>query len=702
MWDKAIKIFEKIQRHTFVLAMRRGLVGIIPIVMIGSFSTVFLTFPVDAYITFITTWCDGFLYNLFETIHKITTGMVSVYMAGLIGYHMSILSEGAEEKKYGAVLVSLGSFFILSGAAGGDNTALDARGMLVAMVSAGIASKLYLSIAKRMKRKQLLADGADMNLKSAVYAIYPVFCSCTVIALANNLLLLLTKHKSVYEWFFAMMGGVFEKIGTGFGGGLTYVLLNGGLWFFGIHGSDVLEGAAEKIFTGAIQQNMIMVQNGQVATEVMTRQFINCYTMIGGCGASLCLLIALLLFSKRKGTRNLMKWSVFPGLFNVNEILVFGLPIIYNPIFVIPFILVPAVNYSIAYFVTYMGWVPASAVNIQWTTPAVINAYLSTGTWRGVVLQLVNILIGVAMYAPFVRLYDKKKEHDSQRDYQLLVEKLKESEASRIPITLMDSTLPFGWMGKALAADLEYAFEHQELKMFYQPQYNEKDNCIGAEALLRWKHHTLGWIYPPLILKLADELGSREKLERWVILSVISDAHKLQEKYSDLRLKISVNVTGTSIQQKSFEDFLEEVAVHNDIKKLNICIEITEQDVLLLDETLRERFFHLRQLGYTLAVDDFSMGSTSIGYLTDSHFGLVKLDGSLIKGILDNPRCTEIIASIIHLSDSLNVQVLAEYVSDIKIREKLEEVGCRLYQGWYYFPAVSLGEFEKILEKEEK
>lgn len=702
MKNKVIKIFEQIQQYSFVQAMRRGLIGIIPILMIGSFSTLFSTFPVDAYITFITTWCNGFLYNLFGTVQKMTMGMASVYMAGLIGYHMGIMNEGVEEKKYGTMLVSLGSFFLLSGAVKGDNTALGAQGMLVAMVSAGAASKLYLSIAKRIKSRQLLADGADMNLRSAIYTIFPALCSFSVIALANNVLLSFTQKESFYEWFLSLVGGFFEKIGNGFGGGLSYELINTVLWFLGIHGSDVLEGAAEKIFSSAIEQNMALAQNGQVATEIITRQFINSYTTIGGCGATLCLLIALLLFSKRRGTRNLMKWSVLPILFNINEILVFGLPIIYNPVFLVPFLLVPVVNYSIAYFATYMGWVPVATADIPWTTPIFINGYLSTGTWRGVVLQLIVLFVGVAIYSPFVKLYDRKKEQDSKTDYGLMLEKLKESEASRTPIKLTDSAQSFGWMGKALAADLEYAFAHDELKMFYQPQYNDEDKCIGAEALLRWEHRTLGWIYPPLILKLAEEMGIREELERWVVLSVIGEAHMLQEKYPDFGLKLSVNVTGASIQQKSFEAFLEHAAAQNDIKKLNICIEITEQDALLLDETLRERFFHLRQLGYTLAVDDFSMGSTSIGYLTDSHFGLVKLDGSLVKGVLDNPRCAEIIASIIHLSDSLNVQVLAEYVSDLKIREKLSEVGCRLYQGWYYSPAVPLGDFEKILEKEEK
>ena len=92
------------------------------------------------------------------------------------------------------------------------------------------------------------------------------------------------------------------------------------------------------------------------------------------------------------------------------------------------------------------------------------------------------------------------------------------------------------------------------------------------------------------------------------------------------------------------------------------------------------------------------MGSTSIKYLIGNHFELLKLDGSLVKGILDNPRCYEIIATIVHLSDNLGVQVLAEYVSNEEIRDKLLEVGCHLFQGWYFSPAVDLEEFEKMLK----
>lgn len=158
-------------------------------------------------------------------------------------------------------------------------------------------------------------------------------------------------------------------------------------------------------------------------------------------------------------------------------------------------------------------------------------------------------------------------------------------------------------------------------------------------------------------------------------------------------------MTGITIQEKSFERFLERLCKDYPMKEMGMCLEITEQAALQLDDALRERFRRLKELGFMLAVDDFSMGSTSIQYLTENYFDLVKLDGSLVRGILDNGRCCEIISSIIQLSRSLELDVLAEYVSDAAIKEKLTELGCFLYQGWYYSPAITLGEFDAMLEK---
>lgn len=520
------------------------------------------------------------------------------------------------------------------------------------------------------------------------------------VSFCNNVLLQVFHAESFYELTRSMVIKMADHVGQGIVGGLTYVILNGIMWFFGIHGSDVLEGMVEILYETSAEQNLANILNGEPATAIVTRPFLDDFVMIGGCGATLCLLIALLLFCKRSGTKRLMKMSALPMIFNINEIMVFGLPIIYNPIFPIPFVTVPVVCFFTAYFATWIGWVPVVMKDVEWTTPILINGYMATGSFRGVLLRLVNVAIGVAIYAPFVKYYDREKAESAKRDYDLMPQEFKENEVSGKQSKLLDSNnKEYGWMGKALAADFEYAFAHNKMQIFYQPQYNDKDECIGVEALLRWNHETLGWIYPPLILRLSKEVGNREQLECWVISKALQDADMLQKKYPNSGLHISINVTGGSIQKKSFEDFLQALSVQYDIEELKICLEITEQDALLLDDTLRERFYRLKEAGYKLAVDDFSMGSTSIQYLTGNHFGLVKLDGTLVRGILTNPRCREIISSIVNLSDTLGVDVLAEYVEDEQIREKLAEVGCHLYRGWYYSPAVHLEEIEKILSK---
>ncbi len=686
MRNKISAFFDRVQQYILVQAMRRALISLIPILMIGSFAVLFSTFPVEAYIRFIKTWQDGFLYDMCITIQNVTVGVLSVYMSCMVGYHIGLLDSGVnQEKKYGTMIISLGSFWILSGAVVGETVAFGAKGMFLAIIAAGIGSKLYIMIAKRMRSKLILADGADVNLRSGIQTIFPALCAFLIIGLGNNLILRFVKEDSIYELLVRILSDTFSHIEGGFAGGLTYIILNSVMWFCGIHGSDVLESVADIVFLGP--------------TEIFTRQYLNTYASIGGCGATICLFIALLLFSRRRGTRNLMKMSLIPMIFNINEIMLFGLPIIFNPTFLIPFILVPVSSFLIAYVAMWLEWVPLASNEVIWTTPILFNGYMTTGSVKGLLLQIFVIAVGVVIYTPFVKLYDKDKAVSAQKDYNTMVEKLKESENARTPIQLTDSSLSFGWMGKAIAADLQYAFEHGDLKLFYQPQFNDADECIGVEALLRWQHPTFGWVYPPLIIKLADESGIREKLEKWIVSKTMSDAKMLHEKYPKRDLKVSVNITGGSIQKKSFEEFLKGVAEDNDVRTLGICLEITEQDALMLDNTLRERFRRLKELGYMLAVDDFSMGSTSIGYLTGSHFELVKLDGSLVRGIIDNPRCREIIASIVKLSDSLEVQIVAEYVSDKEIREKLLEVGCRLYQGWYYSPAIPFEELKKFIDE---
>lgn len=701
MQRKMTGILSKIQNLIVIQSIRYGLITLIPVLMIGSFALVFKSVPLDGYQKFITEWNSGLFFNIFNGIYNVTFGMLSVYTAAVVGYHYGILSE-KQDKQYrnATLLVSIGCFSILSGVPDCGFDAFGAKGMFTAIISAWLSCFIFVRITNLMRYKTLLTDGADVRLGFSIQSIIPVGITIGIFTIINLIILRIFHVESVYTLLIQAFNGIFFYIKNDVARGLCYVIVSSILWFFGIHGSNMLEGVANDLFVKSTQVNVELVQQGKEATQILTKQFIDNFVLMGGCGATIGLLAALLIFSKRSNMRQMAKMSVLPMIFNINEIMVFGLPIIYNATFLIPFLCTPIVCFITTYVSMRVGLVPVIISEVQWTTPIFLSGYKATGSIAGAILQLVNLCIGIAIYAPFVRRYDREKQKTAKRDYDKLVEKLQESERTRIPVSLTDISAPYGWMGKALTADLQRAMEKQELKMFYQPQFNADGNCIGAEALLRWNHHMLGNIYPPLVFQLAEEAGLLESLEQWVVSTAASDIRNLQEKYPHMKLKISANVTGITIQSKSFEKFLKNLADTYPVKEMGMCLEITEQAALKLDDNLSERLYRIKDMGYMLAVDDFSMGSTSVQYLTGNHFNLVKLDGSLVKGILDNPRCCEIISSIIGLSNSLELDVLAEYVSDAAIQEKLSELGCFLYQGWYYSPAITFEEFDKMLEGE--
>ena len=196
-----------------------------------------------------------------------------------------------------------------------------------------------------------------------------------------------------------------------------------------------------------------------------------------------------------------------------------------------------------------------------------------------------------------------------------------------------------------------------------------------------------GIIYPPLVIHLAKESGNLYKLETYIIECSVKDSESFRKCFGE-KFKLSVNVTVTTLYDKRFMDFIEELAHRYEIKPGNICIEITEETELVTSEETGELIKKIRSFGYTFALDDFSMGHTSLQYLQHNQFDLVKLDGNLVRSILTNARTKEIINSIVYLSKSLDFKVLAEFVETQEQKEALEGIGCLLYQGYLYSPAV--------------
>ena len=677
--------------NTIAHTIRNSLAMVVPILFIGSM-TVFLNgMPIEAYQKFLDSFLGGVLRSIIQAIQYSTSGILAVYLT--ISINLCYMSRTEEGQRlvfnFGSLLGCLTGYCILVGFFAGepDLSLLSGQGVFSALLAGVIGSILYQKFDKLFNTKKFFfVDGADSIFNASLHVILPFVAVTMCFAVANHLITVIFQVNSVQHLFMKILEAVFMRMQRSYLSGLLFLLFISIMWWFGIHGNNVLNQVAEDMFVPII------------AGHIVSKSFIDTFVNMGGTGCTLGLLIAMIIFGKRNSTKKLSGMALLPGVFNIGELMVFGFPVIYNPLMIIPFVMVPLLCYTNAYLFTLLGILPQVQTEVVWTTPAIMSGYVATGSVMGIVVQVLNIIIAVACYAPFVIMYEKKSLKESSSAMNELVGILKKCEETTEEIVLTECEGNAGRLAKLLATDLVVSLPSADTKadtvnaespllVKYQPQFDNKGNCIGAESLLRWNHDRYGIIYPPLVIHLAKESGNLYKLETYIIERSVQDSESFRKCFGET-FKLSVNVTVTTLYDKRFIGFIEELARRYEIKPGNICIEITEETELVTSEETGELIKKIRSFGYTFALDDFSMGHTSLQYLQHNQFDLVKLDGNLVRSILTNARTKEIINSIVYLSKSLDFKVLAEFVETQEQKEALEGIGCLLYQGYLYSPAV--------------
>ncbi len=691
--NKFFAKIEKTENAPFVLAIKSGLIMVIPVLLIGSAALVFEYFPISEYQKFIEEAFSGKLFLFFDFIYNATFGMLSVYLTCAISFCYA-RHQNFDRAFIAAPITSLICFFIFSGvrlsAPAWD--ALGVKGVFIAIISSLISTKLLsvTALGARNRNRSYMED-SDVEFNYSVSIILPCAAVVSMFALFNVLVTGLFKVESIFALFVNAANSLFMPLGRSFLSGLLIVLSTSLLWFFGIHGSDVLESVMENLFTPAVDINISLVSRGLPPTEIFTKQFFDVFVLMGGCGTAICLLLAVLLFSKRKRNLRICRLAAIPLMFNINELMIFGYPVIYNTMLLVPFMLTPLFAFLSTYASMSLGLVPLVISEVNWTAPVVLSGYMATGSAYGSLLQLFNIAVGILIYRPFIIAYDRKCEAAAQQLFSELVQIKKDSETTLEPVTLTKMNDAHGALARSMARELNQALSKNELLLYYQPQYSDAGSCIGIEALLRWPHPLYSMIYPPLVIQLARETGLLPKLEEYVLRLAVSDSEGIRA-LTGYDKEISVNVSSATMQTAEYRSVLKELVDEQLVKNGEICLEITEQTAMLSNEETFECLQRIKDMGYLLAIDDFSMGHTSLVYLQASCFDTVKLDGGLVKDMMNNPRSYDIIKTITSLAKKLGFSVIAEYVETKKQVEMLKTADCFQYQGYLFSAALTPNE----------
>lgn len=287
-----------------------------------------------------------------------------------------------------------------------------ASGLFTALIVGLLSSMIYVQLMIH-KITIKMPDNVPPAVGNAFAAIIPGCVAIYVFAIITQICVAgagMYPNELIQKWVQAPLMGLSQNM---FSAILVSFLVQL-LWFFGLHGSNVMAPFIEGVYTPALLENLAYFEEHHT-TEGMpyiwTRGSLDAYAQMGGSGVTLGLLIAILIFSKRQDVREVGKLAAPMGVFNINEPIIFGLPIVLNPIYLIPWLIVPPVCTLIAYLFTAGGIIPPVYVQVPWVMPVGIYAFLATGgsVMAGVV-ALINLAVSFAIWTPFVLLANRTQE----------------------------------------------------------------------------------------------------------------------------------------------------------------------------------------------------------------------------------------------------------------------------------------------------
>ena len=409
---------EAIGRNKYLMSIRDGFLLSSLLFLCGSIFLLIANFPIPAWIEFL----EGTVVN--QATGQTLAGYISkpadatftiMAVFAVMGIAYSFAEKLGTNKLFGAATALVSWFLIMPYTVTGEVDVngvaqavsltgvplgwLGAKGIFVGIFCAFISVHIYTFVEKRGWTIKMPA-GVPPTVEESFAALIPAAVVMIIFFAVN--LIFGYMGTDVFQIIFEFLQTPLLNLGDTLGAMvIAYIFLHI-FWFFGVNGGSVV-GA---VFNPILQT----LSAGNVAGEhhIICQQFQDLFATFGGAGSTLSLVIAMLLFCKSKRIKNLGKMSLVPGIFGINEPILFGLPIVLNPAMLVPFILVPTINIVISYFAMAMNFVPiCSGVNIPWTTPLVISGFLATN-WVGALLQAALLVLGVFIYMPFIKILDKQ------------------------------------------------------------------------------------------------------------------------------------------------------------------------------------------------------------------------------------------------------------------------------------------------------
>lgn len=431
--EKLLIVASKISNQRHMTAIKNAFTALLPIIITGAFCTLFSNVVCSTTTTGISlaklpgmAWLENFT-EMFTAANYATLNFLTIGTVILIAIE---LGKQLGHKEIAVPVVALSAYVTLcntftnvevEGVSDLVNVVnvlprefTNAQGLFLGMITAIVSIEIYCRMSNSGKLRINMPDSVPTNVSQSFNVLFPGVL--TILAISGfGLLFKTVVGLTVYDAISAGIQTPLRGVLTGLPGYLLIFGLSCVFWVIGIHGTQVLKPVYQATMLEAVLANTEAVTNGQAPEFILNETFISCFTTMGGAGITIGLIIALLFASKRDDYKAIAKLSVVPGIFNINETMTFGLPIVLNPMFMIPFILTPIITATFAYFMTVMGFCGYMVYAVPWTTPPLLIAWLGSGGSIGAVItQAICIIISIVVYLPFVFATNKQAAKEAE------------------------------------------------------------------------------------------------------------------------------------------------------------------------------------------------------------------------------------------------------------------------------------------------
>ena len=410
-----------------IRAVKDGLVYSMPLIIVGAVCLLLFQLPVESLANMVAaTGAVPYLSHAYTSTFAITAVIAALGVA-----YQWAKNDGWEP--FSAAVISIAVFLILipdyiagagpdgANVAGLDKTWLGGQGMIGAIIAGLVTGLVYSWFLKKDIRIKM-PDGVPDGVAAAFTGLIPaavMIAGATVIYAICDAIAGVTPIELIYKWLQTPLQG----FGDSLVGVIVFETLIPLLWWFGVHGATVVGSVSSTIATTNNLENADIFQkliaSGMSRSEavaampangghIFTDAFVNCFQAITGSGVTMGLVIFMVFFAKSAQMKQVGKLGLGSGIFNINEPILFGTPIVMNPQLFIPFVLAPVIGNALAYILTAIGFIPyTTGVTVPWTTPPILSGLLCIG-WQGALMQIIELVISFFLYLPFARAVDNE------------------------------------------------------------------------------------------------------------------------------------------------------------------------------------------------------------------------------------------------------------------------------------------------------